>query len=87
MKITHIGKQITDFEYYEPEAGTMIQAHALAYGGQVEIISEGMTYTLSLDDVGALVVRVYGRGFESLNISPRSGNEVRLWCETWKPQA
>lgn len=87
MKITHTGKTHTEFEYHEPERGELVKATAFAPGRGIEIVSEGITYTVSVDDLGALTIHAYGRGFERMNISPRSGNEVRIWCEMWKPSA
>lgn len=85
MKIKSMGKKFTEFEYHDSEDGTLNQACALTYGGGLEIVSDDITYTISFDDVGQLVVRAAGRRFEHLNISPRSSNELRIWCEMWKP--
>lgn len=85
MKITNTDKTHTEFEYHEPERGELIKAVAYTLGRGIEIISGGITYTITVDGAGGLSVHAYGRGFESMNISPRSGNDVRIWCETWKP--
>lgn len=86
MKITSMGKMETRFTYHEPEANVSIEARDYSMGSGVEIENgEGITYTIRLDDVGNLVIHAYGRGFEHLNISPRSSNEIRLSCEVWRP--
>lgn len=84
MKITKLDRTAT-VEYHRTEDGEPVTIEALTLYGGVEIISNGVTYGIRLDDTGALLLRVYGRAVEGLNISPRSGSEVRVSCELWKP--
>jgi hypothetical protein len=86
MKITSMGGRSVRFEYHEPTKGNIIKAEALTLYSGIDIISGDVTYTITLDDTGALVVRPYaGNRLEAVNISPRSGNDIRIWCEMWKP--
>jgi hypothetical protein len=86
MKITKLDRTAT-VEYHRIEDGELATIEAITMYGGVEIVSNGVTYGVRLDDTGALLVRVYGRAVEGLNISPRSSGEVRIWCEMWKPPA
>jgi hypothetical protein len=85
MKVTRMGRSI-QFEYHDPERNEKVTATDFALHGGIEIVSGDVTYAITLDDAGALVVRPYaGNRLEAVNISPRSSNDLRIWCELWKP--
>lgn len=87
MKIISMGRDIT-FEYHDPVKNETVTAEDFAMFRGIEIVSGDVTYSITLDDVGALVVRPYaGNRLEAVNISPRSGNDIRIWCELWQPPA
>jgi hypothetical protein len=84
MKVLSLGRTAT-VEYHETEKGDLVTIEAITMHSGIEIVAGDVSYIVRLDDVGALSVRVYGGRVEAMNVSPRSGSEVRIWCEMWKP--
>lgn len=86
MKITSIDQGIA-FEYHNQE-GDVVKAQDCAPYERLLIVSGGVIYTVFLDETGALIVRPdAGIRLEAVNVSPRSANDLRIWCELWQPPA
>lgn len=85
MKITSMGRNV-QFEYHDPVKNETVTAEDFAMFGGIQIVSGDVTYSISLDENGALIVRPYaGSRLEAVNISPRSSNDLRIWCSLWQP--